>query len=48
MKNKITPAISSLLNDENMPLIEKIELFVDEYIDLIIKTHWSLHLLHGN
>jgi AcrR family transcriptional regulator len=38
LKNKITPAISSLLNDENMPLIEKIELFVDEYIDLIIKN----------
>ena len=37
IENKIIPTISILINDENMPLIVKIELFVDEYIDLVTK-----------
>ncbi len=37
IEDKIVPTISFLINDENMPLIAKIELFVDEYIDMVIK-----------
>jgi len=38
LENKIVPAVSYLVNDENMPLIVKIESFVDEYIDHITKN----------
>ena len=37
LENKIFPTLFQLINDDRMPLIDKIELFVDEYIDLIIK-----------
>ena len=37
LENKIFPTLFQLRNDDRMPLIDKIELFVDEYIDLIIK-----------
>lgn len=37
LENKIVPAVSALINDENMPLVGKIELFTDKYIDLITK-----------
>ena len=37
LENKIVPTVSFLINDENMPLIVKIELFVDEYLDLVRK-----------
>ena len=37
LENKIVPTVSFLIHDENLPLINKIELFVDEYIDLITK-----------
>ena len=37
LENKIVPTVSFLINDENMPLIVKIELFVDEYLDLVTK-----------
>jgi len=37
LENKIVPTVSSLISDETMPLIVKIESFVDEYINLIIK-----------
>jgi TetR/AcrR family transcriptional regulator len=36
LENKIVPTISYLVNDESMDLADKIELFVDKYIDLII------------
>jgi len=37
LENKIIPTVSFLLEDENIPLIVKVELFVDEYINLITK-----------
>jgi TetR/AcrR family transcriptional regulator len=37
LENKIVPTISVIINDENIPLIVKIELFVDEYINLVMK-----------
>jgi len=37
LENKIVPTVSFLLEDENIPLIVKVELFVDEYISLITK-----------
>lgn len=37
LENKIVPTVSFLIKDENMPLIVKIELFVDEYLDLVTK-----------
>jgi AcrR family transcriptional regulator len=38
LENKIVPTISVLINDESIPLIVKIELFVDEYIDMVTKN----------
>ncbi len=37
LKSKIAPTVSSLIDDESMPLMVKVEMFVDTYIDLIIK-----------
>ena len=37
LENKIVPTISILINDDNLSAIDKIESFVDEYINLIIK-----------
>ena len=37
LENKIVPTISILINDDKLSAIDKIESFVDEYINLIIK-----------
>lgn len=37
LENKIIPTVSKLINDENITVIEKVEIFVDEYISLIVK-----------
>lgn len=37
LENKIAPAVSSLINNEELTILEKIQLFVDEYLSLISK-----------
>jgi AcrR family transcriptional regulator len=37
LENKIVPAVSSLINNEELTILEKIQLFVDEYLSLISK-----------
>lgn len=35
LENKIIPTLSKLIDDDDLSLIEKIDLFVDEYIELV-------------
>ncbi|MGD8778021.1 MAG: TetR/AcrR family transcriptional regulator [Ignavibacteria bacterium] len=37
IENKIIPAVSNIIEDENLTVLMKIELFIDEYIGLISK-----------
>ena len=37
LENRIIPTISRLINDDRLAITDKIELFVDEYMDLVAK-----------